>query len=116
MLHLKTRADESKRHRGKLYKSPLRRRLRKVRTTARAPIAINTQALVIHAGYNCLGGAKDAVRKKNGFRYIGIRMLSGIWYQPPPVATAWPRCADSRIAKRTKKRIAVTTLMAITVA
>src|SRR5271167_4290443 len=54
---------------GKLYKSPRRRRLRRVRTTARAPSAMNTHALVIHAGYNSLGGAKDAVRKKNGFKY-----------------------------------------------
>jgi hypothetical protein len=68
-----------------LYKSPRRRRLRKVIATARAPRAINTPAQVIHAGYSCWGGANDAVRKKNGFTYIVTRMFSGISYQPRSV-------------------------------
>ena len=97
------------------YKSPLRRRLRKVRAIARAPSVINTHAQVIHAGYSCLGGAKDVVRKKNGFTYIGARMFSGILYQPLTVAPA-ERCADSYIVRRTKKTMAVTRLIAITVA
>src|SRR5882672_5307240 len=77
---------------SKFYASPLRRKLRKARATASAPRRINTPAHVTHAGYNCFGGAKDVVRKKNGLAYIGARIFKGIPYQP---GADVPPCADS---------------------
>ena len=54
----------------------------RVNTTETIPIAMNTTAQVTQAGYSSLGGAKELVRKKNGFKYIGRRTSSGILYHP----------------------------------